>query len=151
MTLVRRDHPPTEPKTDFGALPPRIPGFWLGLIARGIKMNDRSVAGKMYFGGWSGREMRTGLSRRRGGRWSGSLVYCFTCKPRTTMGSFNGGKKTRTCAFPICFSVDSVRLIGVGFVGQTGIRPVPLGGPSSLCNLLGGRGRAGSATASCIS
>lgn len=94
-------------------------------------MNDRSTAGKMYRGWLLGRDIRTGLSRRRGGRWSGSLVYCITCSPGTTTGAFIGGKKTLTCALPTCFSVDSVRLIGVGLGAHTGIFPLPFGGPSS--------------------
>ena len=43
-----------------------------------MKMNDLSTDGKMYRGGCSGSEMRTGLSRRNGGRWLGSFAYCET-------------------------------------------------------------------------
>ena len=106
-------------------------------------MKDRSTAGKMYRGGWSGRDIRTGLSRRIGGRWSGSLVYNFTCSPGTTTGAFIQGKKTLTCALPTCFVASMLRLIGVGLDAHMGICPLPFGGPSLCVRLGGGRGRFG--------
>lgn len=114
-------------------------------------MKDRSIAGNMYLGGAFGSDMRTGLSRRRGGRWSGSFVYCFTGWPGNTTGVFIGGKKTLICTLPRCFSVDMVRLIGVGFCGHVGIIPFPLGGPSLSGAWRMCRGGKGSATASCLS
>ena len=45
-TLVRRlEKPPYEPSLGFSL--PRPKPCWFGRSARGMKMNDRSVAGKM--------------------------------------------------------------------------------------------------------
>lgn len=76
-TLVLLEYPPMDPRPDLGF--PR--NRWLGRIARGMKIKDLSVAGKMYRGEKLGNEMRTGLSRLNGGRWSGNFVYCLICTP----------------------------------------------------------------------
>jgi hypothetical protein len=60
----------------------------VGRSARGIKMNDRSVVGNIYRGGAGGSEMRTGLSRRRGGRWFGRRVCCLMGTFWNTIGAF---------------------------------------------------------------
>jgi hypothetical protein len=67
---------------------PRPKPCWLGRSARGIKMNDRSVVGNIYRGGAGGSEMRTGLSRRRGGRWFGRRVCCLMGTFWNTIGAF---------------------------------------------------------------
>jgi hypothetical protein len=72
--LVRLENPPTDPNPRPLLLRDPKP-CWFGRMARGIKMNDRSTAGNIYLGGVSGNEILTGLSRRRGGRWSGRRVY----------------------------------------------------------------------------
>lgn len=41
---------------------------WLGLRARGMNMKDLSAAGYIYLGSQAGKDIRTGLSRRSGGR-----------------------------------------------------------------------------------
>ena len=74
-TLVRLEKPLTDPNPRRPLLLRDPKPCWLGLMARGIKINDRSTAGNMYLGGVSGNEIRTGLSRRSGGRWSGRRVY----------------------------------------------------------------------------
>ncbi len=63
--LVRRlEKPPIDPRP----LPlPRFIPCWLGRRFRGMNMKERSTEGKMYLGGRLGREIRTGLSRLRGG------------------------------------------------------------------------------------
>lgn len=138
-----------EPMADRGPLPRNL--CWFGRIARGMNMKDLSIAGNMYRGGASGSDIRTGLSRRRGGRWSGSFVYCFTATPENTTGVFIGGKNTRICTLAMCFSVDIVRLMGVGFCGHVGIMPFPFGGPSWFETWRIGRAGGWSVTASCIS
>lgn len=115
-------------------------------------MKDRSTAGKMYRGGLFGKEIRTGLSRRRGGRWSGSFVYRLMGIPEKSLGSFSPGKKTRTSTLPRVFSVESVLLIGVSLGRQVGMWPSPLGSPSTgWMGCLGCRIGRGSATVSCMS
>ena len=83
-------------------------------------MKDRSVAGKMYRGGCSGSEIRTGLSLRRGGRWSGSFV-CFLCgTSENVMGPFMPGRETRICTFARCFVVEKERVANSGFAAGAG-------------------------------
>lgn len=94
-------------------------------------MNDLSTAGNMYRGGLSGSEIRTGLSRRSGGLWSGSFVYRLIEMPANDLGSLRPGIKTRISTLPSVFSVDNVLLIGVLLGGQVGMWPSPLGRPSA--------------------
>lgn len=77
-------------------------------------MKDLSADGKLYFGAWPGNDILTGLSRRRGGRWFGSFVYCLTGTPENTIGSFNPEMTTLICTFAMCFVVENVRF-GAGF------------------------------------
>lgn len=42
-----------------------------------MKIKDLSTAGKIYLGCCPGTDMRTGLSRRNGGRCCGRRVCCF--------------------------------------------------------------------------
>lgn len=88
-------------------------------------MKDRSTAGKMYRGGLFGKEIRTGLSRLRGGLWSGSFVYRLIGVPEKDLGSLRPGKKTRISTLPSVFSVDRVLLIVVALDGHVGICPFP--------------------------
>lgn len=82
-------------------------------------MNDRSVDGNMYFGGWPGREIRTGLSRRRGGRCSGKRVCCFFATAEHTNGWVIPGRSTTVGTFPISVVLEKDLFGGVdlGAVG----------------------------------
>jgi hypothetical protein len=84
-----------------------------------MKMNERSTDGKMYLGGRLGREIRTGLSRLRGGLWYGSLVYRCTGTSEKAMGLSMPGKSTRTCAFPRNCVVEKDRTGGDDFGMET--------------------------------
>ena len=86
------EKPPMEPNFDLPLPNP----CWLGRSALGMNMNERSTAGNMYRGALSGSEMRTGLSRRSGGRWSGSFVYCRTNVLPYVTASFMPGICMRT-------------------------------------------------------
>lgn len=85
-------------------------------------MNDRSVAGKMYLGDCPGRDIRTGLSRRSGGRCCGRRVYCRLGTEPNETGCVIPGRNTTTGTFPIRTVVEKDRLGGVvlGAVGTTG-------------------------------
>jgi len=84
-----------------------------------MKMKERSTDGKMYLGGRLGRDIRTGLSRLRGGLWYGSLVYRCTDTSEKVMGLFMPGKSTRTCVFPRSCVVEKERTGGGGFGMET--------------------------------
>ncbi len=101
---------------------------WLGRKALGMKMNDRSVDGKMYRMGMSGKDMRTGLSRRSGGRWWGRRVCLFKGTDENIFGSTILPKKTRTCIFPTWVDPENDRLGGCVFVGD-------FWAPSRFCTL----------------
>lgn len=83
-----------------------------------MKMNDRSTDGKIYLGGFEGRDTRTGLSRRRGGRCCGKRVCCFTGTPVNIIGSFMLGRKTRIWTLETCVVLENDRLSGAGFGGS---------------------------------
>lgn len=82
-------------------------------------MKDRSVEGKMYLGGWPGSEMRTGLSRRSGGRCWGSRVCCLFGTVEYGIGWAMPGMKTTTGTFPIRVVLEN-DLLGGDDLGAVG-------------------------------
>lgn len=101
-------------------------------------MKDRSVDGKMYFGGWPGREIRTGLSRRRGGRCSGKRVCCFFGTAEHTIGWAIPGRSTTAGTFPISVVLEKDRFGGVEF-GAVGTGLNEPEGAVDVAGALGGR------------
>ena len=77
-----------------------------------MNMKDRSIDGKIYRIGISGKDIRTGLSRRSGGRWWGSRVCWLTGTAEKTMGSVIPSSKIRICTFPILAVLENDRLGG---------------------------------------
>jgi len=108
--------PPKDPNRPR----PRPKPCWLGRRALGMKMNERSVVGKMYRGGAGGNDIRTGLSRRRGGRWFGRRVCCFMGTFWKCIGFFMLGKNTRTMALWVCTVVEKLRACGDFWAGPGG-------------------------------
>jgi len=87
-----------------------------------MNIKDLSVAGKMWrASGMPGRNILAGLSRRRGGRWSGSLVYCFWVTPGKVFGDSIPGRKTVMVTLAMTFSHDISLLILVSLFGQVGM------------------------------
>lgn len=78
----------------------------------------------MYRGGLPGNDILTGLSRRRGGRCSGSRVCCFLGTAEYGIAFVIPGRKTITETLPTSTVLEKERLggddlgaVGTGFAG----------------------------------
>ena len=115
VRLLEKPLPPIEPNRPR----PRPKPCWIGRSARGMKMNDRSTVGKIYRGADGGSEMRTGLSRRSGGRCFGKRVCDLMGTFWKVIGAFMLGRRTRTTALWVCTVVEKLRVWG-GFEAGAG-------------------------------
>ena len=108
------------PKILVLRLPAKLPlprpltkACWFGRIALGMNMKERSLLGKTYRAIWSGRDTRTGLSRRKGGRCCGRRVCSFLGTLGTATRFAMPGKLIVTDTLPSSTEVENERFGGI--------------------------------------